>query len=800
MLVMSRGLYGQKYSGYFADSFTFFDTAAYIGTESTFTSINLGDEGSYYSYKWYGFIIPLATGTYTFQTVSDDASYVHIQGTEVVNNGSTHGEQTRSGTINLNAGTRYLIKIYFGENAGSASMNFSWSGGTQTSLTTDLTTDILQFYPQSDTLLPINYGLVGWYKGEAWNGTSWPDLSGNGNHCTVTRGTINKAGNYIYGGVNDGLRFPSTILPSTYTLFHVARYNGAYRSRIFDGVAANWLSGFWSGRTGVAYHDGWLTQYGTTAFPLDQILISTDQKSLYRGNGVNLTINSVTGSAKNLSINYGHFTDERSDWAVWEVIVYNRELTLDEIGIIEIYLFNAQYTIYTNPVVPRGVNYFNPRDIVFYKKTGYSVNINKMTANTTNILGLGSVAASGSSQHGSFGGYYQAFNGVIGDEGWHSLGDTYNPDGSYPGSNNISGYKGEWLKIQFTIPLFLNYSVMYARTGYNYRLPKTGYLMASNDNTNWSVIQYVNRSDQVSSFVLLDKYVQRPFKYYAIVVSSIFPDAGVAVSTNISEWYMDVKIPKFQISGTHLRDGSSPANAVYSAKQLVEYHPELDDGVYWINLPVVGPTQIYCILNTDCAGGGWMLAMKGTRGTTFNFDSTYWTTTNTLNAYQTNRNDGDAKFDTFNYFPSDDWLAIFPDVSVGGDVSGGYGGWTWVENNAVGKKSVREFYASPTQITKLSNGVDYPATNPSPTGSSKFNYSIWSTQNGFQWYGINYTTFDLKSVRWGFAWNNEANQSSNDVTGGIGLKYASYSAGDAFNCCQASTGVNRTMRFEWYVR
>jgi hypothetical protein len=43
---MSRGLYGQKYSGYFADSFTFFDTAAYIGTESTFTSINIGDEGS----------------------------------------------------------------------------------------------------------------------------------------------------------------------------------------------------------------------------------------------------------------------------------------------------------------------------------------------------------------------------------------------------------------------------------------------------------------------------------------------------------------------------------------------------------------------------------------------------------------------------------------------------------------------------------------------------------------------------------------------------------------------------------
>jgi hypothetical protein len=140
----------------------------------------------------------------------------------------------------------YLIRIYFGENAGGASMKFDWSGGSQTSLTTDLTTDILQFYPNN--LLPINNGLVGWYKGEAWNGTSWPDLSGNGNHCTDIKGTINKAGNYIYGGTGDGIRFPTSILPSTYTLFHVARYNGSTKGRIFDGIAGNWLSGFYGSK------------------------------------------------------------------------------------------------------------------------------------------------------------------------------------------------------------------------------------------------------------------------------------------------------------------------------------------------------------------------------------------------------------------------------------------------------------------------------------------------------------------------------------------------------------------------
>ena len=215
MIVMSRGLYGQKYSGYFANNLNFFNTATYIGSESTFTSISLGDEGSYYSWKWYGFIIASSTGTYTFQTTSDDASYVYIDGTRVVDNGDTHGARLRTGTIDLILGKRYRIQIYFGENAGAASMIFEWSGGSQTTVTTDLTTDVLQFYPQADTQLPINYGLVGWYKGEAWNGTSWPDLSGNGNDCTVTRGTINKSDRYIYGGTGDGLQFPVAILPST---------------------------------------------------------------------------------------------------------------------------------------------------------------------------------------------------------------------------------------------------------------------------------------------------------------------------------------------------------------------------------------------------------------------------------------------------------------------------------------------------------------------------------------------------------------------------------------------------------
>ena len=670
--------------------------------------------------------------------------------------------------------------------------------------------------------LPITNGLVGWYKGMTWNGISWPDLSGNGNDCTETRGTVRKTFDYIYGGTGDGIRFPVGILPSTYTLFHVARYNGSSKGRIFDGTAGNWLSGFHGNKTGVAFHDGWLTSNSTTNFPLDEILISTDQKRLYRGNGIDLTINSVTGSNKQLSINYGYYTDERSDWAVWEVIVYDRELSLEEIKFVESYLSHYIHP-YTNPVMPRGVNYFNPRDIVFYKQTGYYTKINQMTGNTTNMPGFGDVMASASSTlNNSTWEPWKAFNGTTLSDFWHS--ELNYSNGTYTGSASLGGYPGEWLKIEFPVAVFLNYSVLYARyipDDWTKRLVKTGYLIASNDNTNWSVVQYINRTPEAyteTSFVLVDKYIQKPFKYYAVVATELFALSSVN-SIQISEWYMDVKIPEFQINnpyllfmdfdywyiifnrqssanwtieqsgsnpdvflklndygtrssytylwyelriqdydylhiefeysmfgvgdgttfkigcltagdvgGEHIRaqafnvnmqiyngvnkfriykngvvkiaetslikaasdgayawtpvkiiynkgtyktwtiyhnntllveyddsdndfflstdsgsffgfgsrtgaatanqeirrfkmiaggdiqpnmqDGSTPLRAAYSASRIVENFPELGDGVYWINLPEVGPTQVYCILNTDCAGGGWMLAMN----------------------------------------------------------------------------------------------------------------------------------------------------------------------------------------------
>jgi len=531
MVVMSRGLYGQKYSGYFADNLNFFNTAAYIGSESTFTSISLGDEGTSYSWKWYGFIIASSTGTYTFQTTSDDASYVYIDGTQVVDNGGGHGARLRTGTIDLILGKRYRIQIYFGEGGGAASMIFEWSGGSQTTVTTDLTTDVLQFYPQADTQLPINYGLVGWYKGEAWNGTSWPDLSGNGNDCTVTRGTINKSDRYIYGGTGDGIQFPDGILPSTYTLFHVARYNGSTKERIFDGTAGNWLSGFHGSKAGVTYHGYWLTAT-TTNFPVDQILISTDQRDLYRGNGIDLKISSGTSQSQTIGINYGsRYGAEPSDWAVWEVIVYDRELSLEEIENIENYLFNRHLK---SDIVHRGKNLFQPRDIVFYRIPSEYQNVNQMNADITNITNFGNVIATVSSRQATNRNAAKAFNSIIAsDDGWRSA--VQYSSGIYTGSASLGGYDGEWIKIQFPTPLFLYSSRIHARPTFIPRLTKTGHIIASNDDINWVRLVDIIRNDGVDVFYSDTSYLTTPYCFYAIVTTSI---ESTEASVNIGEWFL----------------------------------------------------------------------------------------------------------------------------------------------------------------------------------------------------------------------------------------------------------------------
>jgi hypothetical protein len=119
---------------------------------------------------------------------------------------------------------------------------------------------------------------------------------------------------------------------------------------------------------------------------------------------------------------------------------------------------------------------------------------------------------------------------------------------------------------------------------------------------------------------------------------------------------------------------------------------------------------------------------------------------------------------------------------------------------------VSTWYSLGLQLTKLAGGTaGYFGTNPQPKNSVKFTGGVWSSQSGFNWYGINYfssaaTPANINNVRWGWGWNNETDQASNDVIGGIGINRTLASAADFIYCCPDVTGLNRPMRFEWYVR
>jgi hypothetical protein len=246
----------------------------------------------------------------------------------------------------------------------------------------------------------------------------------------------------------------------------------------------------------------------------------------------------------------------------------------------------------------------------------------------------------------------------------------------------------------------------------------------------------------------------------------------------------------------YIPDGLTVATAAISAKAIKTGYPNSPDGVYYINLPTVGVQAVYCLMDSKYDGGGWMMAMKATRGTTFNYDANYWYTANTLNPAQTNQNDGDAKFDVMNYFAPTEMMALWPDIPSVGSESGSIDNlntWSWLQKNLTDGR---------TLISRFSQTATQQAIYTSTNGTMTFNGngSPFSNQAGFTFYGFNYTTYAPTKVRWGFSWNNETNQDSNDVSGGIGMASGSYSAGDRVTCCPYYQGINQSARVEVYIR
>jgi hypothetical protein len=253
-----------------------------------------------------------------------------------------------------------------------------------------------------------------------------------------------------------------------------------------------------------------------------------------------------------------------------------------------------------------------------------------------------------------------------------------------------------------------------------------------------------------------------------VIVSARHTTTNV-VTTKTFQLYLFATTPMF---------GDSADTSATSAQEILRLNPAAADGVYYIN-----GVPIYCLMSL----GGWMLAMKATRGATFNYDSNYWTTPNTLNATDTTRNDADAKFAVFNTHIGAEVLAIWPDLGVTGGPLFTASGWTW--RQSIGTSTCLQFFQT---YRSLGNPYNFDG----------YRSNTWGSQPCYQEYGtlLNYGHPSYQArVRWGFVFNNECDSVTSDVYGGIGMS-GRYSMSAGSYGSPSFGSMNRNARIEIYVR
>lgn len=80
-----------------------------------------------FSARWEGQVQPRYDEDYTFYTLSDDGVRLWVNGVQIINNWTDHGDTENAGTISLAAGVKYVIKMEYFENGGGATAKLSWS-------------------------------------------------------------------------------------------------------------------------------------------------------------------------------------------------------------------------------------------------------------------------------------------------------------------------------------------------------------------------------------------------------------------------------------------------------------------------------------------------------------------------------------------------------------------------------------------------------------------------------------------------------------------------------------------------
>jgi len=243
------GLIGQFYEGYYHDNFSYFNGRSnniISGSVTNFHGIqNMTNYGNglvdwrkkqfqssqqggreHYSLKWYGFFYARSSDTYFFETNSDDASHLVINGNIVVNNGGLHGMHWRSGSIPLKKDTINTIEVYFGEYEGGDDMYIKWRTSISDWSYSDklANTNDSYFYNTISSKTNFNYSSKEWKYSD---GEYFIDIIRNHSSSPISLSSLmidNK--NIIISQTNDSWRLITSHSDGKYNYYYKNNSNG----------------------------------------------------------------------------------------------------------------------------------------------------------------------------------------------------------------------------------------------------------------------------------------------------------------------------------------------------------------------------------------------------------------------------------------------------------------------------------------------------------------------------------------------------------------------------------------------
>merc|ERR1739838_810677 len=138
------------------------------------------------------------------------------------------------------------------------------------------------------------------------------------------------------------------IIKEDFTICSISRYTGKFKNRILQGSyvddisKGNWVHGHWADRAAVAYYESWKTSRDNKLKKITDWLImcgQNDEHPIIHANGLDVANHRIRQHQYNLNINCcGCCHKEGSDWAVAEIMTWDRHLSLKELEKVERYL------------------------------------------------------------------------------------------------------------------------------------------------------------------------------------------------------------------------------------------------------------------------------------------------------------------------------------------------------------------------------------------------------------------------------------------------------------------------------